>query len=99
MKACVDDFPTKTALYRYALGTLAEETALAAIRTAETLAADGVCVRLAQMNIGGSDLMPMGFEGPKSGAALNTLLDRVLREELENDREVLLDAAKELAER
>ena len=43
--------------------------------------------------------MPLGFAGPKIGAALNTLLDRVLREELENDREVLLGAAKELAER
>lgn len=99
MKAGGDDFPKKTALYRYALGTLEEETALAAIRTADDLASRGVCVRLAQMSIGGSDLMPMGFAGPKIGAALNTLLDRVLREELENDREVLLDAAKKLAER
>ena len=94
MKAGGDDFPKKTALYRYALGTLAEETALAAIGTAEDLASRGVCVRLAQMNLGGSDLMPLGFAGPEIGLMLNTLLGRVMRGELENDREVLLRAAR-----
>ncbi len=96
MKAGGDDFPKKIAMYKYSLGMLAEETALAVIRTAEELRKSGVCVRFAQMKIGGSDLMPLGFAGPKIGLALNTLLDRVMREELENDREVLLRAAETL---
>lgn len=98
MKAGGDDFPEKVALHKYAVGAIDEETACAVIRTAEELAENGSCVRLAQMKIGGSDLMPLGFAGPKIGLVLNTLLDRILREELENDREVLLRAAKDFAE-
>lgn len=98
MKAGGDDFPKKTAMYKYSLGTLDEETALSVIRTAEELRESGACVRLAQMHVTGSDLMPLGFAGPKIGIALNTLLDRVMREELENDREALLNDSKELAE-
>ncbi len=96
MKAGGDDFPKKVVLYKYAVGTLDEKTACAVIRTADELTESGACVRLAQMKIGGSDLMPLGFAGPKIGLALNTLLDRVMREELENDREVLLCAAETL---
>ena len=98
MKAGGDDFPMKVAVYKYALGLLDGETAAAVIRTADELRAGGACVRLAQMQVGGSDLMPLGFAGPKIGLALNTLLDRVMRDELENDRETLLNAAKELTE-
>jgi len=99
MKAGGDDFPKKAALYKYSLGRLDAETAAAVICMAEELHENGACVRLADLRITGSDLMPLGFAGPKIGLALNTLLDRVMREELENDRDVLLCAAKELAEK
>lgn len=98
MKNGGDDFPEKVMLYRYAVGRTDEESACAVIRTAAKLRDCGACVRLSQMNIGGGDLMPLGFAGQKIGLALNTLLERVMREELENDREVLLRAAKELAD-
>ena len=78
---------------------LDEETAAAVIRTAEELRAGGACVRLADLRVSGSDLMPLGFAGPKIGLALNTLLDCVMREETENDRDVLLRVAEELASR
>ncbi len=99
MKTGGDDFPMKVVLYKYSLGLLDEETAAAVIRTAEELRAGGACVRLADLRVSGSDLMPLGFAGPKIGLALNTLLDRVMREETENDRDVLLRAAEELASR
>lgn len=97
MKAGGDGFPKKVALYKYSCGSLDEKTAVTVIRTAEELRDGGACVRLADLHITGSDLMPLGFAGPKIGLALNTLLDRVMREELENDREALLRAADELA--
>ena len=98
MKNGGDDFPEKVMLYKYAVGLTDEETACAVIRTAEDLRERGACVRLSQMQLGGSDLMALGLTGPKIGLALNTLLDRVMREELENDRDALLAAAKEFAE-
>jgi len=99
MKAGGDDFPKKVALYKYSLGQLDAETAAAVIRAADGLRESGACVRLADLRITGSDLMPLGFAGPKIGLALNTLLDRVMREELENDRDVLLRTAEELAKK
>ncbi len=97
MKAGGDGFPRKVAMYKYSVGLLDAETAAAVIRTAEELRAGGACVRLADLRVSGSDLMSLGFAGPKIGLVLNTLLDRVMREELENDRDVLLRAAEKLA--
>ena len=94
MKAGGDDFPKKTALYQYAVGTVGTDEAMRVIRAAEELRASGACVRLADLRVTGSDLMPLGFAGPKIGLALNGLLDRVMRGELENDHDVLMDAVK-----
>ncbi len=96
MKAGGNDFPKKTALYKYAIGSFDEETAVRTIRTAEELRESGACVRLADLQVTGSDLMPLGFAGPRIGLALNGLLDRVMCGELDNDHAVLLDAAKAL---
>ena len=42
----------------------------------------------------GGELMPLGFTGPALGKTLNVLLDRVMRGELANEREILLNAAE-----
>ena len=54
--------------------------------------------RLADLAVNGSDLIAVGFrEGPALGAALARLLDEVLEDPANNDRETLLARARELA--
>lgn len=94
MKAGGDDFPKRIALYRQALGTMDDMTAQTVIHTAEELREAGACVRLAELAVTGRELMPLGFAGPALGKTLNALLDRVMRGELANEREILLNAAE-----
>ena len=54
--------------------------------------------RLADLAVDGSDLLALGYrEGPALGAALARLLDAVLDEPAANERETLLERARELA--
>jgi tRNA nucleotidyltransferase (CCA-adding enzyme) len=46
------------------------------------------------LDINGYDLMDLGFEGKQIGECLNYLLDQVLEETLENNKEKLLEKAK-----
>jgi len=53
------------------------------------------CLSTAELAIGGRDLLALGFApGPALGRTLTYLLEQVLDEQLENQREVLLDAAR-----
>ena len=55
------------------------------------------CLSLKDLALGGSDLMALGAEpGPQIGACLNTLLSMVLDEAIPNEKEALLEKAKEL---
>lgn len=54
------------------------------------------CVSIGELKIGGKDLMALGLRGPDVGRALKTLLDMVVCEQVENDHEALLAAAKTL---
>jgi tRNA nucleotidyltransferase (CCA-adding enzyme) len=48
------------------------------------------CVKLSDLKINGKDLMNMGIkQGPEIGEILNHLLDEVLDEKIENDKDVL----------
>lgn len=65
---------------------------------AAQLDADGVCCRVGQLAVNGRDLMAAGVPaGPGIRAALEMLLDGVLREEYPNEREALLAAVQQLA--
>jgi len=57
----------------------------------------GLCCALKELAVGGADVMKLpGIRpGPMVGAVLARLLDAVIAEELPNEREALLDAAKE----
>lgn len=58
------------------------------------------CVSLPQMQIDGKDLLRLGVrEGPQVGAILRSLLDAVLDGRLENERETLLAAAREMIDK
>ena len=65
---------------------------------AAQLDADGVCCRIGQLAVNGHDLMAAGIPaGPGIRAALEMLLDGVIREEYPNEREALLATVQQLA--
>ena len=55
---------------------------------------DGVCYSVKDMAVNGRDLMALGAKGKTVGECLNHLLGLLLKEELPNDRDVLLQAAR-----
>ena len=63
---------------------------------AERLDADGVCCRVSQLAVNGRDLMAAGIPaGPGLRRTLEALLDAVIRGQLSNERQRLLDAVRE----
>lgn len=55
----------------------------------------GDCFTLKQLAVKGNDLTALGLRGPAVGRRLNALLELVVDGELPNDRDILLDYAKE----
>ena len=75
----------------------ASECALTAQR-ARQLEADGVCCRVSQLAVNGCDLMAAGIPaGPGLRRTLEALLDAVIRGQLLNERQCLLDAARQIS--
>ena len=65
---------------------------------AAQLDADGVCCRVSQLAVNGRDLMAAGIPaGPGLRKALEALLDAVVRGQLLNERQCLLDAARQIS--
>lgn len=52
------------------------------------------CYSLKQLNISGKDLIALGVSGKHIGIILNQLLDKVMRDELVNDKDQLISYAK-----
>ena len=62
------------------------------------LDADGVCCRVSQLAVNGRDLMAAGIPaGPGLRRTLEALLDAVVRGQLPNERQCLLDAAGQIS--
>ena len=59
---------------------------------------EDACLSLRDLAVNGNDLMALGYEGKAIGDCLARLLDAVLDERLPNQREALLEAAKETQE-
>ena len=65
---------------------------------AAQLDADGVCCRVGQLAVNGRDLMAAGIPaGPDLRRTLEALLDAVIRGQLLNERQCLLDAAGQIS--
>ena len=61
----------------------------------EEILAEDACLTVKDLSVNGKDLLALGFEaGPDLGACLEQLLDLVQDEEIPNQREPLLAAAK-----
>ena len=56
---------------------------------------NGECCTLHGLAIKGSDLEDIGFEGRQIGEALDELLGMVIDEKLPNEREALIEAARD----
>ncbi len=54
------------------------------------------CVKIGDLSVNGRDLMALGLAGPDVGRMLKALLDKVVSEELPNEREALLSACQAL---
>ena len=69
---------------------------------AEAIVADllsrDACFSLRQLAVNGRDMTALGLSGPAVGGMLRQLLERVLAEELPNDRDALLQWAREHTE-
>ena len=65
---------------------------------AAQLDADGVCCRVSQLAVNGRDLMAAGIPaGPGLRRTLEALLDAVIRGQLSNEQQCLLDAAGQIS--
>ena len=65
-------------------------------RIVAKLRAEDACLSLKDLKIGGEDLIALGIpKGKEIGRILNVLLEQVLDGELPNEREALINAAKD----
>ena len=79
------------------LGDVRETDFDAVLAAIQKLEAENACLHLSDLAVKGNDLMALGFEaGPRLGQALEKLLDLVLEEALPNEKQALLEKAKEL---
>ncbi|MBE6979892.1 MAG: HD domain-containing protein [Ruminococcaceae bacterium] len=62
----------------------------------QQIEAENACLSLKNLAVSGHDLMALGFAGPAIGKILNHLLSLVLEEQLPNEKNALLEAAKEV---
>ena len=58
--------------------------------------AEKACLTLRELAVDGNDLMALGFSGKAIGSTLNALLSQVLDEQLPNEKQALLTAAKQM---
>lgn len=78
-------------------GVTGEDMAFAEIRRIlGEIEAENACLGLKDLAVSGNDMLALGLQGPAIGQMLNTLLSRVVEEELPNDRQALLAAARAL---
>ena len=64
----------------------------------EEIRAENACLTLKDLAVNGYDLQALGLTGRAIGQCLNTLLEKVLGEELPNEREALMSFAREWTE-
>ncbi len=57
--------------------------------------AENACLTLRDLAVDGNDLMALGYAGRDIGSCLNALLEQVLDDRLPNEREALLEAARQ----
>lgn len=59
---------------------------------ADIIISENQCYSLAQLNVKGNDILKLGYKGKEVGVILDKLLEAVIKEEMPNQKEVLLSA-------
>ena len=81
---------------RIATGTDVDDPRFARIEVIlAQIEAENACLTLKDLAIGGRELMALGYSGPAIGQTLNRLLELVIDEQVENEKDALLQALKE----
>ena len=94
--AGTEDLPVRWAALSAAMEPEQAAHFAAQAELAAQLDADGVCCRVSQLAVNGRDLMAAGIPaGPGLRRTLEALLDAVIRGQLLNERQRLLDAVRE----
>ena len=91
-----DDFPEKFPIFMYAIRRVNEDGARTLLDTARKLKETNAAVTISSLAIDGRDAALAGFFGADIGRALTSLLDRVMRGEIKNEREELLSVLKDM---
>ena len=61
----------------------------------QEIEAENACLSIRDLAVSGHDLMDLGYRGPAIGQALQFLLEQVLDERVENEKEALIQALKQ----
>ena len=64
------------------------------MHTLEEIRAEDACLTVKDLAVNGNDLLSLGYQGKAVGEMLNALLEQVLDEALPNERDALLEYAK-----
>ena len=88
-----DGFPLQLFRYEVISGRMSSDSCEELKKRISALISEGICHRLNDLEINGTDLCSVGFEGKDIGDTLEILLDRVMKKEIENDRDTLLKEA------
>ncbi len=90
------DFCRMEALLHWGASRISVDTRDTLLGYIDALEAENPCCSLAALALNGQDLQKLGITGPAIGQTLRTLLDRVLRDELPNEKKALLGALEEM---
>ena len=61
----------------------------------EQIAGEDACLSIRDLAVRGQDLMALGYRGPAIGQAQQWLLEQVLDEQVENEKDALLSALQQ----
>lgn len=90
MGACGNDFPESLIGFRMATRLISCRQCRREMELYEKLRDSAPCVTIGALSVTGADAAAAGLRGAAIGRALSALLDAVMREELPNERETLL---------
>lgn len=62
----------------------------------EEIMKSGLCLKISDLDINGEDVRALGYKGREIGNVLSTLLDMVIEEKIDNERDILLNSALNL---
>lgn len=91
MGKTTDAFPEELARFEFVSGRISKAEADSATELCRRLLAENRPRRVSDLQVNGGDLMKLGLTGRAIGETLESLLDAVIRGDVENEKEKLID--------